>query len=231
LLSNIEAIAEVARQLGPICERVVFLGGAVTGLLITDTAAPEIRNTDDVDVIINVASRSSYYNLEDELRALGFTQRHAQGDPICRWGIDGIVVDIMPTDESILGFSNRWYVPAIERAMEMSLPNGLGIRVITPPDFLATKLEAFLGRGQGDFLLSQDIADIVSLIDGRVELVAEVSAADLSVRQFIAISLSDFQKSQIFAEALAGHMLPDAISQQRISLVLERIDQLIRVAT
>ena len=116
MLSGIEAIAEVARRLGALRERVVFLGGAATGLLITDVAAPEMRVTDDVDVIVEVASRTGYYRVVEELRRLGFSQRHEEGDPVCRWTVAGIVVDVMPTGEAVLGVDNRWYVPAIENA-------------------------------------------------------------------------------------------------------------------
>ena len=226
MLSGIEAIAEVARRLGPLREQVVFLGGAATGLLITDEAAPEMRVTDDVDVIVEVASRTGYYRVEEELRRLGFSQRHEEGDPVCRWTVVGIVVDVMPTDESVLGFGNQWYVPAIVNASTVSLPQGVTVRAITAPYFLATKLEAFGNRGRGDFLGSHDMADIVSLVDGREELVGEVAAAEPAVRAFIASSLRAYRESEAFTEAIAGHMMPDEVSQQRVPLVLSRMDQI-----
>lgn len=226
MLSGIEAIAEVARRLGALRERVVFLGGAATGLLITDEAAPEMRVTDDVDVIVEVASRTGYYRIEEELRQMGFSQRHEEGDPVCRWTVAGIVVDVMPTDESVLGFGNRWYVPAIENASTVSLPQGVTVRAVTAPYFLATKLEAFQSRGRGDFLGSRDIADIVSLVDGREELVGEVAAAEPSVREFIAGSLRAYRRLEAFAEAVAGHMMPDPVSQQRVPMVLDRVDRM-----
>ena len=229
MLSGIEAIAEVARRLGALRERVVFLGGAATGLLITDEAAPEMRVTDDVDVIVEVASRTGYYRVEEELRRLGFSQRHEEGDPVCRWTVAGIVVDVMPTDESVLGFGNRWYVPAIENASTVSLPQGVTVRAVTAPYFLATKLEAFRSRGKGDFLGSRDLADIVSLVDGREELVGEVAIAEPSVRGFIADSLREYRKSEAFTEAVAGHMMPDPVSQQRVPMVLDRVDRMARM--
>ena len=225
-ISGVAAVAEVARQLGPLRERVIFLGGAAIGLLITDPAAPEMRVTDDVDIICEVASRIGYYRLEEELRQQGFTQRHEEGDPICRWVVAGITVDVMPADETILGFGNQWYVPAIQNAAVLPLPGDISVRVVTAPYFLATKLEAFQSRGRGDFLGSHDFADIVSLIDGRAELINEVAAAALDVQAFIATSLREYRRFGMFTEAVAGHMLPDAISQQRVSLVLDRIDQI-----
>lgn len=49
---NIALLKIVAEHLGDALRReLVFVGGAVAGLLITDTALPSIRPTDDVDMI------------------------------------------------------------------------------------------------------------------------------------------------------------------------------------
>ncbi len=224
--SSLEMIEEIARRLGPLREQVTFLGGAVTTLLITDPAAPEVRATDDVDVVVEMATRAAYYRMEDELRRLGFTQRHEAGDPVCRWSVAGVEVDIMPTDEAILGFGNRWHLPAIAQAQTITLSSKLDIQVITAPYFLATKLEAFRGRGQGDFLGSSDMADIVSIVDGRPELVSEVQASDALLRQYLAQSFREYLSLPAFTEAVAGHLLPDAASQARVPLVLSRIGQM-----
>ena len=41
----------------------------------------------------------------------------------------------------ILGFSNRWYKPAMESAEEREIASGLRIRVVTAPYFCAPILE------------------------------------------------------------------------------------------
>src|SRR5205807_703331 len=112
-------------------------------------------------------------------RELGFRESHADDAPICRWLSGDLILDLMPTDASILGFSNRWYGPALENAQRIRIGE-YEIRVITAPYFLATKLEAFHGRGKNDFR-SHDLEDVVAVIDGRSELVGEVrlAAADL----------------------------------------------------
>ncbi len=104
---TLEMVKPVARGLGDLKDRVVFLGGAATSLLITDPALPHIRTTFDVDVIVEVASRMEYYRLEDALRERGFTQSVDSESPVCRWSFQDVVVDVMPTDEEILGFANR----------------------------------------------------------------------------------------------------------------------------
>jgi hypothetical protein len=70
----------------------------------------------------------------------------SENAPVCRWLVDSIKVDVMPTQEDILGFSNRWYLPAIKHAVHVVLEKELTIQLVTPPYFLATKIEAFKGR-------------------------------------------------------------------------------------
>lgn len=114
----------IAQGLGDLTQQVVFVGGATTGIYINDLAAPEIRPTDDVDCIIELATRADYYQLEEVLRKKKFVHSMDPRGPICRWKYLGITVDIMPTNESILGFSNRWYPQGLLNREQMKLPSG-----------------------------------------------------------------------------------------------------------
>jgi len=49
----------------------VLVGGVVAGVLITDPAMPEIRPTQDVDVICRLIARSDYHQLGRQLRQRG----------------------------------------------------------------------------------------------------------------------------------------------------------------
>ena len=219
-------IRHVARRLGDLRERMVFLGGAATVLLITDTATPDVRVTTDVDVIVETATKVEYYRLAELLRSLGFKEDHDEGAPVCRWRVDGIAVDVMPTDTEILGFSNLWYSQALQHATMTEVAEGMTIRVVTGPYFLATKIEAFYSRGKGDFMASHDMEDIVTLLDGRPELAEEVKVAPEGVRGFLAESFGDFLQKRDFLESLPGYLLPDSASQRRIPLLIERIQAL-----
>jgi len=106
---NREPLCSAARLLRPLLEELVFVGGCVTGLLVTDEAVQEVRTTLDVDAIADITSYSEYAVFADRLRALGFTEDSTPGAPLCRWKHDGIILDVMPLDPKILGFSNRWY--------------------------------------------------------------------------------------------------------------------------
>ena len=81
---------------------------------------------------------------------------------ICRWRHGALVVDVMPTDAAVLGFTNRWYAAALAHATWVPLGTR-DIRLITAPYFLATKFEAFHGRGHGDVRGSHDLEDIVAV--------------------------------------------------------------------
>jgi hypothetical protein len=126
---------------------------------------------------VELGSRSRYVTLSERLRAVGFREDNSPGAPICRWLIDDMVWDVMPTDEGLLGFSNRWYKDALSKANEQEPSKALRIRVL-PSHVVATKLEAFRGRGHDDYRASHDLEDLISAIDGREEILEEVRRAN-----------------------------------------------------
>lgn len=144
----------------------------------------------------------------------------------CRWFADDLVLDLMPTDPSILGFSNRWYSPALKHAQPIRVGQ-VEIRVATAPYFLATKLQAFRERGNNDYQMSHDLDDVITILDGRPEVVEEVSRSAADLRQYLSEEFRSLLVNRTFRDALPGHLLPDAASQQRITIVLSRIQQII----
>jgi hypothetical protein len=196
-----------ARVLAPFLDEVAFVGGATVVLWLTDPAAPEPRPTKDVDVVVEVASRLAWHDFEDRLRARGL-RNDSSSHVICRWmagtGKDELLVDVMPSDASILGFANRWQRPALDHAQALELPSGQPIRAITPPYLIATKLEAWNGRGRGDHLGSHDLEDIINLVDGREEIVAEVATAPDGLRGYLSREIATLLDQRRFHDALEG---------------------------
>jgi len=186
---SIELLELAADAFGPLLDEVVFLGGATVTLWITDPGAPPIRPTKDVDVVVEVATRGAFHDFEARLRERHFAEDQEDG-VICRWRHPGgLILDAMPSEPGILGFDNRWQGAAIPHAIARELPSGATIRAVSPPYLLATKLEAFKGRGNRDFLGSRDFGDIIALVDGREELVDETAQAPADVRNYIAAEL------------------------------------------
>jgi hypothetical protein len=98
------AVNSPVRHLGQSCEKLVFVGGCVTGILISDMARPPVRATQDVDLIAEIASKAEYYEIAADLRRLGFQED--LGEVICRWRFGNLKVDVMPSREGILNFTN-----------------------------------------------------------------------------------------------------------------------------
>ena len=224
--ASLEMVRVVARRLGTLRERVAFLGGAVIPLHITDPGSPHPRATRDVDGIVAIITRAEYYKLEEALRQLGFKQAVDKEHPMCRWSIEDVIVDIMPTDVKVLGFSNRWYPEAIQYAKTLKVDEDIEIRLVTAPYFLATKIEAFIGRGRRDYQCSHDIEDIITVIDGRPELIGEINASPPELKDYICEKFNSFLKDDDFLVSVSGHMPPDSANQTRTPIVLDRINVL-----
>jgi hypothetical protein len=114
------------------------LGGCATGLLITDTAAPPIRVTRDVDAIVQVVSR-------------------------------------------------------------------------------------------GDYLMSHDIEDIVAVLDGRPEILHEVSQADPDLVRELSKRFRSLLQQSRFIDAVSGHMPAGETSHPRVSLILKTIKEIAKL--
>lgn len=219
---NRELFERVVHLLRPILDELVFVGGCATGLLLTDAAATGIRPTKDVDAIVDVTSYAEYAGLSERMRAIGLTEDTSEGAPLCRWRYRDTIVDVMPTDSRVLGFSNTWYIPAI-RSAQTVLIAGHQVRLVTPVYFIATKLEAFHGRGQDDVVMSHDLEDIVTVIDGRPEAGSEIGAADPDVRNFITSEISQLLANRVFTDSLSGFLNSDRASQARRPILEARL--------
>jgi predicted nucleotidyltransferase len=226
---NLELLIVAAKLLRPVLDDLVFVGGCATGLLVTDEAAAEVRPTFDVDAIAEITSYVEYTTFGERLHKLGFTEDASEGAPICRWRNGEIKLDLMPLDEHILGFSNRWYKPAMDAATELEIEPGLRVHVVTAPYFCATKLEAFRGRGKGDYLASHDLEDLITVVDGRQELLDELRAASGDVRADVADAIGKMLEDPQFIDALPGYLLPDEASQGRTRMLLERLKEISRL--
>lgn len=159
---SIELLELAADALDGLLDEVAFVGGATLALWITDPAAPPVRPTKDVVVVVEVATRSAYRRFEQQLRQRSFQEDQEDG------------------------------------------------------------------RGRGDFLGSRDFADVVTLIDGRAELVDELRDADAGVRGYVAEQLASAWEHPRFLDGVFGALRPDAASQARADvIVLPRLRALV----
>lgn len=219
-------LESVALALGDeLRERMAFVGGCTTGLLVTDEYTRQgVRYTEDVDLIVGLVGYAAWNELQSQLEEKGFRQAMNE-DVTCRMRLGELKVDFMPDDASILGFSNRWYRDALKNAQTYKLKPELTIRILAPEYFIATKMEAYLGRGNNDPMASRDIEDVMNLIHGREELVEEVKTISTDVKQYIVEELTKLKNhldfSNVIQSAAGG-------SAEHEELLYYRIDSLIK---
>lgn len=147
---NITRIKAVNNAFGKLKDKVVFVGGATISLY-PDRSFFETRVTDDVDVIVEIINYQGRVELEEKLRSLGFAH-DIESSVVCRYKIEGIIVDIMPTVDPSIGFNNKWYPEGFQKAIDYSIDGENVVKILSAPYFIATKFEAFNGRGQGSSL-------------------------------------------------------------------------------
>lgn len=215
---NVQILQAVSRALGELRRDLVFVGGCAAGLLITDESRPIVRATHDVDLIAKVTTKVEYYKLGAQLKSLGF--KEDIGEVICRWRLGDLQVDVMPVSEEVLSFTNIWYAESMSTAQTVVLPNGDAIRLIDASHFLATKIEAFHGRGRGDFS-SHDLEDIVNVIDGRPSIGEEVQNHSEPLRKYLRDEFEDLLSIPAFLDSIPGHIRP--MDQGRIPIILHRM--------
>lgn len=216
---NIVRIQAVRHALGTLHESVVFVGGATVSLY-TDRIAEELRPTEDVDILIELASYKDYAGVEEQLRARGFVNDPSAGF-VGRYKIQGIIVDVMPTEERILGFTNRWYHTGIRRTIAYELPDGNHIRLFDPAYFLASKIEAFKNRGGSDGRLSTDFEDIIYLLNNRTAIWEELVKAEELVKNYLLDELRALLDQPHLEEWISAHL--EYTDQRRAIFILDAL--------
>ena len=222
----LEMLTIVSHALGDeLLQEVAFLGGCTTGLLITDEVSRDaVRYTEDVDLITHVIGYPQWLVFQSQLSERGFVV-DPRGDTICRMRLGGLKVDFMPDDASILGFSNRWYADAFDQAQDFTLGDGTTIRLVSACHFIATKLEAYLGRGNNDPLSSHDIEDMVNVIDGREELLNDIAIADVALQNYLSQQLALLMQhpgfDYVVQSACRGNIDREEIIKSRLQKMID----------
>lgn len=219
-----DALVKVARTLGPMRDELVFVGGRVAELLVTDPVGVRVRPTDDTDCVCEAATRVAYQAIGERLRALGFKEDNRPGAPICRWRAGDEVLDVMPVDGAVFGFGNAWFRHALRRSERYELEPGLPIRIVAAPVFVATKWEAHNDRGRDVWYADADVEDIVRIVAGRPGIEGEILATERDVRAFVSAETRRFLASGVAEDVIAGS-LPDAPSVRGL---LDRVGERFR---
>ena len=219
---NIHKLEKVAVGLDGLLGRVIFIGGSVLELYATDTSAPEFRPSREIDCLLNIETAGEFLAWEQEIEARGFRKmpHEVPGQATQSWRFEDIRLTFTYPNFSGHSKFNRWYQDGIFHATPYRLSSGTMIRIFTPPYVIATKIEAFLHRGNQDFRLSEDFEDIVYLLDNRPQIKREVLSAYHEVRNYIRAHFDLFLASGDLEEGLA-YVLPFGSGTSRIRRIID----------
>jgi predicted nucleotidyltransferase len=201
--ANVTRIKAVSNALGPLKNDVVFVGGATVSLY-ADRQAIEVRPTDDVDIIVEIATQVEFAELEELLRKMGF-KNDISAKFVGRYLLPGIIVDVMPTNEAILGFSNIWYNSGFKNAVDYIIDDQHTVKIFSAPYFIASKLQAFKNRGNNDGRISTDFEDIIFVLDNRNTIWEEMKNAEDEVRKFLLEEFNTLHNHKYIEEWIAAH--------------------------
>jgi len=201
---NIVRLKAIKNALVALEKEIVFVGGAILSLY-NDSPIIDVRSTNDIDVIIEILNYRERAKIEEQLRELGFHHDVVSGI-ICRYRHQGLIVDIMPTDDNSIGFKNKWYPLAFETAIEYYLDEQTIIKIPTAPCYLATKFEAFKGRGNYDGYSSHDFEDIVFVLQTRSKIWNEMNDASEDLKQYFKEEFTQLLNHSYLMDWLDGNV-------------------------
>ncbi len=202
--TNTVRIKAVANALDTLKEKIVFVGGATISLY-PDQPVFEVRPTDDVDVIIEILNYSDRAGLEEELRSIGFSHDVKSGI-ICRYKIQGIIVDIMPTNDPSAGFTNIWYPEGFDQAINYVIDEKCTVKILSAPYFIATKLEAHKDRGRNDGRTSQDFEDIIYVLENRTTIWEEINNSGEAIKNYLQTEFRNLLNNPNLSEWIDCHV-------------------------
>jgi hypothetical protein len=204
---SLDRVAAVARALGDLKGAVVFIGGAIAPLLMTDPPFLEARITSDVDGVVASHTYADTEALRVRLDARGFRQDPKDRKHAHRWrDPSGIPFDLVPAGAHLGGSGNPWDAIGIATAVEATIAGEVRIRHVTAPAFLAQKWAAHHDRGRDDPLVSRDLEDILALLASRPGIVEEVAAAPPELRAYVGQQAHEFLVSRDAEDLLAAHL-------------------------
>lgn len=203
----LEAVTETIPE--SLLKQIVFVGGSTIGLYLNDLGRNQLRVTGDIDVVIGAPTKKKYFDFIHQLLKIGFYQSVESNDPPYRYrtktGHGEIMVDVMSSSEIVLGFSNEWYDEGVKQAVSYTLSNGKEIRIFSLPYVLASKIVAYKNRGFKDPYASEDLEDIVALVDGADNLSEEMKYAQEKVKKFIFENFKKMLQDSEVKQAIEGH--------------------------
>lgn len=221
---NLKVVEKVALTLGELNDEVIYVGGAMVSLYVTDEGAEQARPTKDIDISVQIST----YSQMDELRKKLASKKiyPAPSEKVMyRYAHEEILIDFIPFEKTPLGPTNRWLKPGFKKAYAVKIGN-VEIKILPVSLFLATKWEAFKSRGN-DPRTSHDFEDIIYILDNNKKVVEDIVKADEDVQIFLKAMSSEILNHSSRNEIIECHINPFTADERR-ELVLEKLKEIIK---
>lgn len=217
---NRGVIKIIARALGELNEQVIYVGGATVGLYINDPAADDVRPTKDVDISLSIATIAELEKIREELTRRKFIQT-AEDDVICRFRYAEVKVDVMNTKAIGWAPANPWFAPGFALKEKLEVEEQI-IQILPLPYFLATKFEAYNGRGKNEPRTSHDFEDIVYVLENRTDIAEQIITAPEDVKPFLKSEFESILKDSAKQEAILGNLYYET-RDERFNMIIEKL--------
>lgn len=222
---NRMATIKIAKALGDLNSKVVFVGGAMVSLYIDDPFAEDIRPTKDIDLTFQITTVSQLEALRQDLIDRGFHE-HTDSNVICRFTFEDLLVDVMSTQTVGWAPGNRWFAAGFDKAITVRLEE-VEVQILPLPYFMASKLDAFFDRGMRDLYASHDLEDIVYLFNYATRLVEQIlSAEEDAVKNYLVASIKKILENEQIMNALPGHLYFDGVDE-RLEIIIDKMNAIV----
>lgn len=220
---NLKVVEKVATALKELNNEVIYVGGAIVSLYVTDDGAEQPRPTKDIDISIQI---SSYPQMEEFREKLASKKIYPSptGKILYRYSYDDILIDFIPYENTPLGPTNRWLKPGFKKAYPVKIGK-IEIYILPVSLYLATKWEAFNNRGN-DPRTSHDFEDLIYVIDNNLEVVEDIKNASKNVQDFLKEMSTQILHHKSRNEIIECHINPFTAFERR-EIVVEKLKNIL----
>tara|TARA_R110002124_G_scaffold80533_6_gene213125 strand:- start:64 stop:750 length:687 start_codon:yes stop_codon:yes gene_type:complete len=221
---NLKVVEKVALSLEELNDQVIYVGGAVVTLYVTDEGADQPRPTKDIDISVQISTYSQMDELREKLASKKIYPAPSE-KVMYRYSYEDILIDFIPFEETPLGPTNSWLKPGFKKAYPVQIGN-TEIKILPVSLFLATKWEAFKSRGN-DPRTSHDFEDIIYIIDNNLEVVQDIKNAEDDVKLFLKEMSNEILNHSSRNEIIECHINPFTVNERR-DIVIGKLEEILK---
>jgi hypothetical protein len=223
-IDNLNAIRTVAGALSDLNIRLAYIGGAVVSLYGNEPAPDDASKTDDAAITLEIASLIQLEKIRELLIKRGFTLSAAD-KVTCRFQYEGIIVDVMSTEDMGWAPGNPWFKKGF-LYLEQKRIDEIKIIILPVSYFLATKFSAYHDRGRKDPGISHDFEDIIYILDNRTDLVEEILKSPENVQEYLKKEFKAIIDDNLVHEAILSK-LNYKPQTERFKLIMDKLKKIV----